>query len=76
MLVKKIQKKLKSNQGTSIFFGLLLFLVASILSAVMLSASVTAVTSSLELLVAIPMEIPLFFSQERNSFTPGFKGTS
>lgn len=43
MLVKKIQKKLKSNQGTSIFFGLLLFLVASILSAVMLSASVTAV---------------------------------
>ena len=39
----QIKRKLKSNKGTSIFFGLLLFLVASILSAVMLNASVTTV---------------------------------
>lgn len=39
----RIKKKMKSKKGTSIFFGLLLFLVASILSTVMLSASVTAV---------------------------------
>lgn len=43
MLRIRIEKKLKSNRGTSIFFGLLLFMVASILSAVMLSASVTTV---------------------------------
>ena len=40
MLREKIRKKLKSEQGTSIFFGLLLFLVASILSVVMLEARV------------------------------------
>lgn len=39
----RIKNKLKSNKGTSIFFGLLLFLVAAILSTVMLSASVTTV---------------------------------
>ena len=37
MLSEKIRKKLKSEQGTSIFFGLLLFLVASILSVVTVS---------------------------------------
>ena len=41
MLREKIRKKLKSEQGTSIFFGLLLFLVASILSVVMLEGAVT-----------------------------------
>ena len=45
MIRNKIKKKLRSKQGTSIFFGLLLFLIASILSTVMLSASVTAVKS-------------------------------
>nr|WP_295309180.1 hypothetical protein [uncultured Blautia sp.] len=45
MIRNKIKKKLQSKQGTSIFFGLLLFLIASILSTVMLSASVTAVKS-------------------------------
>ena len=43
MLREKIRKKLKSEQGTSIFFGLLLFLVASILSAVTLEGAVTTV---------------------------------
>ena len=43
MLQGKIIKKLKSQQGTSIFFGLLLFLVASVLSAVILNAAVTTV---------------------------------
>ena len=43
MLREKIRKKLKSEQGTSIFFGLLLFLVASILSVVMLEGAVTTV---------------------------------
>ena len=43
MLRNRIKKKLKSDQGTSIFFGLLLFMVASILSAVMISAAVTTV---------------------------------
>lgn len=38
-----LQKKLKSEQGTSIFFGLLLFLVASILSIVILNGAVTTV---------------------------------
>ncbi|WP_455504042.1 hypothetical protein [Blautia sp.] len=39
----KIKKKLKSQQGTSIFFGLLLFLVASILSIVIINGAVTTV---------------------------------
>ncbi len=43
MLQDKITKKIKSQRGTSIFFGLLLFLVASILSTVILNAAVTAV---------------------------------
>lgn len=43
MLREKIRKKLKSEQGTSIFFGLLLFLVASMLSVVMLEGAVTTV---------------------------------
>lgn len=43
MLKDKIRRKLKSEQGTSIFFGLLLFLVASILSAVILEGAVTTV---------------------------------
>ena len=43
MIGNRIKKKLKSNKGTSIFFGLLLFLVASILCTVMINASVTTV---------------------------------
>ena len=43
MIENKIKRKLRSNKGTSIFFGLLLFLVASILCTVMLNASVTTV---------------------------------
>ena len=43
MIEDKIKRKLRSNKGTSIFFGLLLFLVASILCTVMLNASVTTV---------------------------------
>lgn len=39
----KIKKKLKSQQGTSIFFGLLLFLVASMLSIVIINGAVTTV---------------------------------
>lgn len=42
MLKKKINKKLKSQEGTSIFFGLLLFLVASVVSVVILDGAVTA----------------------------------
>lgn len=40
---KRAMKKLSSTKGTSIFFGLLLFLAASVLSTVILQASVTAV---------------------------------
>ena len=36
-------QKLRSTQGTSIFFGILFFLIASILSIVMLNGAVTAV---------------------------------
>ena len=43
MLKKQIWKKLKSEKGTSIFFGLLLFLAASILSVVILNGAVTTV---------------------------------
>ena len=43
MIEDKIKRKLRSNKGTSIFFGLLLFLVASILCTIMLNASVTTV---------------------------------
>ena len=43
MIENKIKRKLRSNKGTSIFFGLLLFLVASILCTVMLNASVTTI---------------------------------
>ena len=42
---KRISKKLTSTQGTSIFFGLVFFLIASILSIVMLNGAVTAVKS-------------------------------
>lgn len=42
---KQISKKLKSTQGTSIFFGLFFFMVASILSIVMLNGALTAVKS-------------------------------
>lgn len=42
---KEIRKKWKSEQGTSIFFGLLLFLVVSILSVVMLNAAVSTIKS-------------------------------
>lgn len=45
MLKKQIKEKLRSTQGTSIFFGLLLFLIASILSIVMLNGALTAVKS-------------------------------
>lgn len=45
MTGKKMREKLKSNQGTSIFFGILFFLIASILSIVMLNGAVTAVKS-------------------------------
>ena len=38
-----IKGKLNSRKGTSIFFGLLLFLAASILSAVMISAATTTI---------------------------------
>lgn len=41
--MEKINKKLRSRQGTSIFFGILFFLIASILSIVMLNGAVTAV---------------------------------
>lgn len=40
-MLDKIGKKMKSEQGTSIFFGMLLFLVVSVLSVVMLDAAVT-----------------------------------
>ena len=43
MIEDKIKRKLKSEQGTSIFFGLLLFLAASILSVVMINGAVTTV---------------------------------
>ena len=43
--MEKIPKKLRSRQGTSIFFGILFFLIASILSIVMLNGAVTAVKS-------------------------------
>ena len=43
--MEKINKKLRSRQGTSIFFGILFFLIASILSIVMLNGAVTAVKS-------------------------------
>lgn len=43
MLKRRIKEKMLSEQGTSIFFGLLLFLVASILSVVILEGAVTAV---------------------------------
>ena len=42
---KRIKQKLTSSDGVSVLFGLLFFLVAAILSAVMLSASVTAIKS-------------------------------
>lgn len=42
---KEIRKKWKSEQGASIFFGLLLFLVVSILSVVMLNAAVSTIKS-------------------------------
>ena len=42
---EKIRKKLNSSEGISVLMGLLLFLIASILSAVMLSAALTAVKS-------------------------------
>ena len=38
--------------------------------------SSTAATISCALLVAIPMRIPFFFKNERNSATPDFSGTS
>lgn len=40
-----IKRKLNSTQGISIFFGLFLFLVASVLSAVMLEGALTAIKS-------------------------------
>ena len=40
-----IKRKLNYNQGISIFFGLFLFLVASVLSAVMLEGALTAMKS-------------------------------
>lgn len=43
--MEKINKKLGSTQGTSIFFGILFFMIASILSIVMLNGAVTAVKS-------------------------------
>lgn len=43
MIKESIKRKLRSEKGTSIFFGLLLFLAASILSIVMLDGAVTAV---------------------------------
>ncbi len=43
MLKEKINQKLKSEKGTSIFFGLLLFLVASVVSVVILEGAVTTV---------------------------------
>ena len=43
MLKEKIKRKLSSRQGTSIFFGLLLFLAASILSVVIINGAVTTV---------------------------------
>lgn len=43
MLREKINQKLKSEKGTSIFFGLLLFLVASVVSVVILEGAVTTV---------------------------------
>ena len=43
MLKEKIIKKLNSRRGTSIFFGLLLFLAASILSVVIINGAVTTV---------------------------------
>lgn len=43
MLKEKIKRKLSSRQGTSIFFGLLLFLAASILSVVLINGAVTTV---------------------------------
>lgn len=43
MLKRRIKEKLRSEQGTSIFFGLLLFLVASILSVTILEGAVTTV---------------------------------
>ena len=43
MLKEKIRKKLNSRRGTSIFFGLLLFLAASILSVVIINGAVTTV---------------------------------
>ena len=43
MLKRRMKEKLQSEQGTSIFFGLLLFLTASILSVVILEGAVTAV---------------------------------
>lgn len=45
MLKERFRKKWKSTQGTSILFGLLLFLIASILSIVMLNGALTAVKS-------------------------------
>jgi type II secretory pathway pseudopilin PulG len=41
----RIKRKLTSTDGISVLFGLLFFLVAAILSAVMISASVTAIKS-------------------------------
>lgn len=43
MLKRRIKEKMQSEQGTSIFFGLLLFLTASILSVVILEGAVTTV---------------------------------
>ena len=43
MLKEKIIKKLNSRRGTSIFFGLLLFLAASIQSVVIINGAVTTV---------------------------------
>lgn len=43
MLKKRIIQKLKSEKGTSIFFGLLLFLVASVVSVVILNGAVTTI---------------------------------
>ena len=43
MLKKKINRKLKSEKGASIFFGLLLFMVVSVVSVVILDGAVTAV---------------------------------
>lgn len=42
MLKKNICRKLKSEKGTSIFFGLLLFMVAAVVSTVILNGAVTA----------------------------------